>query len=172
MRTLEFDLAGVVPYVNMLCDIWALFMLVDHLEGVKRFLFRDKEGTISQKAAMFLSSNLGDVFGELEQRGLEPATDNGQMKLLTDIIHYMKALSQVKVTLAFEPSVTFISFMGATISKEAGEKVLLDIMVDQFIVAGVTFEFRGKFADYTLAASIDSFIEKQVKEMGRNRIVG
>lgn len=169
MRKLEFDPAVFVPFVNMINDTRVLFLLVNHLEGVKRFLFKDKEGTISQKAAMFLSSNLDAVFKELEQRGLEPKTDTAQMQFLTDIIHHMKGLPQVKVTLGFEPSVTFISFMSDSISKQVGEKVLLDILVDQFIVAGVSFEFRGKFADYTLSESINGFIDQQVKAMG-NRI--
>ena len=118
-----------------------------------------------------MSSNFEVVFKELEQRGLEPKADAGQMQMLTDIIHHMKALPQVKVTLAFEPSVTFISFINSVISKEVGQKVLLDILVDQFIVAGVTFEFRGKFVDYTLADSIDKFIGREVAQMGSKGII-
>ncbi len=167
MTKTGFDSTVFIPFDNMVFDTRQMYILVDHLEGVKRFLFKDKEGTISQKAEMFLSSNLDVIFKDLEQRGLEPANDAKQQEFLTEIVHHLKRLPAVKVNLAFEPSVTFINFMASAVSLQIGYKVLLDIVVDQFIVAGATFEFAGKYADYTLAVSIDNFIGNYVKGMGK-----
>lgn len=162
-----FDTTVFIPFDNMVFDTRQMYNLVDHLEGVKRFLFKDKEGTISQKAEMFLSSNLDVIFKDMEQRGLEPAGDAKQQQFLTEIVHHLKRLPAVKVNLAFEPSVTFLNFMASAVSAQIGYKVLLDILVDQFIVAGATFEYGGKYVDYTLAVTIDNFIGNYTKGMAK-----
>lgn len=165
MREPIFDKNVYIPFANSINDTNALYILISQLETLKRFLFKDKEGTISQKAGTFLSSNLANIFRDLEEKGLEPPSDSKQMLLIDSIINYLENLPEVKITMAFEPSATLISKLNNEISKEHGQKVVLDVNINQFIVAGAAFEFNGKYREYTLALRIDEFIEGYVANM-------
>lgn len=161
-----FDGTVFIPFGNMVKDTHDVYILTQQLEGMKRFLFRGKEGTITQKVESSISGQLTDLFKQFESLGLVPKGDEGQKFFLDSIIEFLHSLTIVKITLAFEPSITFISELNEQISKELGQKVVLDVIVNQFIVAGADFEYEGKYKDFSLALRIDDFIANAVKGEG------
>lgn len=165
MTKIQFDKAVFIPFVSTVYDTNGMYLLIEQLEGLKRFLFKDKEGTISRKAGTFLSSNIASILGQLETLGLEPADDEKQLQLLDAIIEYLTNMPRVKVTLAFEPSITFVNKLNSVVSKEIGQKVILDISVNQFIFAGVVFEYNGKVKDYSLGQKVDDYIGGYIRNV-------
>lgn len=165
MTKIQFDKAVFIPFVSTVYDTNGMYLLIEQLEGLKRFLFKDKEGTISQKAGTFLSSNIASILSQLETLGLEPQDDEKQLQLLDAIIEYLTNMPKVKVTLAFEPSITFVNKLNGVISKELGQKVILDISVNQFIFAGAVFEYNGKVKDYSLGQKVDDYIGGYIRNV-------
>ncbi len=165
MTKIQFDKAVFIPFVSTVYDTNGMYLLIEQLEGLKRFLFKDKEGTISRKAGTFLSSNIASILSQLETLGLEPADDEKQLQLLDAIIEYLTNMPKVKVTLAFEPSITFVNKLNGIVSKEIGQKVILDISVNQFIFAGVVFEYNGKVKDYSLGQKVDDYIGGYIRNV-------
>lgn len=165
MTKIQFDKAVFIPFVSTVYDTNGMYLLIEQLEGLKRFLFKDKEGTISQKAGTFLSSNIASILSQLETLGLEPADDEKQLQLLDAIIEYLTNMPKVRVTLAFEPSITFVNKLNGVISKELGQKVILDISVNQFIFAGAVFEYNGKVKDYSLGQKVDDYIGGYIRNV-------
>ncbi len=163
MTKVTFDKAVFIPFASSVYETNAMYLLIEHLEGLKRFLFKDKEGTITRKAGTFLSSNVASIFSQLETLGMEPPDDEKQLQLLDAVIEYLNNMPKVKVTFAFEPSITFINRINGEISKELGQKVILDISVNQFIFAGAVFEYNGKVRDYSLGQKVDDYIEGYIK---------
>jgi len=159
----QFDKAVFTPFANNVYDTNGMYLLIEQLEGLKRFLFKGKQGEvvgemITAKAGTFVSSNMASILGQLETLGLEPIGDEKQLQFLDAIIAYLQNMPRVKVTLAFEPSITFIERLNSIISKEIGQKVVLDISIDQFIFAGAVFEYEGKVKDYSLGQQVNDFI--------------
>ncbi|KKR50745.1 MAG: hypothetical protein UT84_C0007G0016 [Candidatus Curtissbacteria bacterium GW2011_GWA1_40_16] len=165
MTKIQFDKAVFTPFVNAVYDTNGMYLLIEQLEGLKRFLFKDKEGTISRKAGTFLSSNIASILSQLETLGLEPGDDEKQLQLLDAIIEYLTNMPKVKVTLAFEPSITFVNNLNSVVSKEIGQKVILDISVNQFIFAGAVFEYNGKVKDYSLGQKVDDYIGGYIRNV-------
>lgn len=165
MTKIQFDKAVFIPFVSTVYDTNGMYLLIEQLEGLKRFLFKDKEGTISRKAGTFLSSNIASILNQLETLGLEPQDDEKQLQLLDAIIEYLTNMPKVKVTLAFEPSITFVNKLNGIVSKEIGQKVILDISVNQFIFAGAFFEYNGKVRDYSLGQKVDDYIGGYIRNV-------
>lgn len=156
-----FDEAAFVPFGSIVSDTGDLYRLIEQVEGLSRFLFRDKQGPISVKAGEYLTSNLAIIFKEIEDRGLEPTTDDKQSDFLSALSTYLKNIPLVKITLAFDPTLEFVAQLNKKITAAAGCKVILDVLVDESIVGGAKFEFGGKYWSSTLDGQIQKVAESQ-----------
>ena len=131
MRKYLFNTSAFLPFANSINETRGLFRLIDTLSGLERVLFKGKEGTFSQKVSDFLPSDLVVIF---------------------------KDLARIKITLAFEPTNNFILKINNVITNDIGQKVILDIVVDQFIIGGAAFEYQGKVYEYTLWRRLEEVI--------------
>lgn len=162
MSVQKQQVTAFTPFVNSIYDVDGLLRLLDDIELVARSLYRGYEGTISQKARDFTTSSIIGIFEDLEKTGLEPATDQKQAKFLKDLVAFLKQLPSVKVTIAFAPTNTFLMKLNAQISALVGSKVILDVVINQYIVGGATFEYHGKVSKQTLDASLEEALKKSV----------
>ncbi len=150
------------PFENSIYDLRGYLRMNDDLELIERSLFRGKEGTISFKARDFTTSSIINLFEDIEKAGLEPPTDQKQKKFLQDLIVYLKTLPILKITLAFSPTNTFLERLGNQVSTIVGTKTLLDVVVDEFIVGGAIFEFKGKISKHTLDEELEGVLARSV----------
>lgn len=165
---LQFSESAFVPFASSVYDTAGLARLMGEIDGVKRLLFRGEEGTISQKAGTFLPAGFGAILMDIEKSGLESAGDSNQMRFLEALEEYLGALPLFKISLAFEPSVTFGQTLNNLVSRNVGRKVILDVNVDQFIISGAILEFNGKYGDYSLAKQADEVIGKTATQILKN----
>ncbi len=147
-------------FTSGIADTKVLYRLVDKLSDILKDLYHNKEGTITQKVPN-IGPSLGAVFNYLEQKGLEPVGDAAQKAYIEEIVKYLRALPQVKVTLAFEPDDNFTNRVNEVISGLTGQKVVLDISVNHHIVGGITIEYKGKFADYSYEKRTNEYLKQK-----------
>ncbi|MEK7581365.1 MAG: hypothetical protein AAB512_03720 [Patescibacteria group bacterium] len=150
------------PFENSIYDTHGLLRMMDDLALIERSLFRDKEGPISTKAKDFTTSSIISLFEDLEKTGLEPTSEQKQLKFLKDLEEYLKGLPQVKINLAFAPTDTFLEKLSNQISVVVGRKTLIDLVVNQYLVGGAEFEFRGKISKQTLEDKLGEVLGKLV----------
>lgn len=150
------------PFENFIYDTRGLLRMMDDLALIERSLFRDKEGPISAKAKDFTTSSVISLFEDVEKTGLEPASEQKQLKFLKDLEEYLKSLPQVKINLAFAPTNTFLERLSNQISVIVGKKTLIDLVVNQYLVGGAEFEFRGKISKQTLDIKLEEVLGKLV----------
>lgn len=150
------------PFENNIYDTLGLLLMLDDLMLIERSLFRGKEGLISQKGRDFTTSSIISLFEEIEKTGLEPETDAKQLSFLKNLVSYLKGLPMVKVTLAFAPTNTFLERISNSISAIVGKKTLIDLVVNQYIVGGAIFEYKGKIISQTLNSKLDESLRKAV----------
>lgn len=163
MTKFFFNTSAFVPFANHINTSEELFRLLDQLSTTERFLFKNKEGAISQKARDFLPADLAAIFKEIEEKGLEPAGDEKQQQFIKELVKFLKELPLVKMTLAFESTYNFVSQVNNVISNEAGGKIILDLVVNQYIIGGAIFEYEGKIKEYTLQEKLNDSIERLIK---------
>ena len=164
MSKIDINPASFSPFINSINSLEDVIRLIDELNTTSRFLFRGKEGTIYQKASDFLPINLASIFLDLEAKGLEPRGDTHQMSFLQTLIGKIRDLPQVKVTLAFEPNKSLIAKINNLISDQVGSKVILDLTVDQYIIGGASFEYKGKYFYYNLAEKLNTSLEEIISK--------
>ena len=142
--------AALGAFANTIYDTTGLSRLIDQINLIERSLFKDKPGMISAKARDYLTGNIISVFEEIEKAGLEPADDQGQLQFLKDLITYLQSLPVVKVTVAFEPTHSFVMKLNNRLSEFLGKKGILELTIDENVIGGAGFEFNGKMSDQTL----------------------
>ena len=153
-------------FANTVYDLPSVTRLLDELRLVERSLFKEKPGTISAKAKDYITGRIISIFEEIELAGLEPADDRGQLELLRDVIAYLSNLPQVKVTLAFDPTASFINRLNGQISDQTRTKVILDVVVDDHIIAGAIFEYGGKISESTLQNKLELTLSTLIARTG------
>lgn len=151
-------------FTSSLNDTKGLYRLIDQISAINKNLYHNLNGTIVSKTRGFLPPNLVAIFGYLEEQRLEPEGDGPQKQFLEEIITELKTIPIVKITLAFEPDDSFISKLNERISFQAGQKVILDILVNHHIVGGIVVEYQGKFKDYSLESRVDQYLKEVVKK--------
>lgn len=155
---------ALLAFANIIYDTVGLSRLVDQINLVERSLFKAKPGTISDKARDYLSGNVISVFEQIEKAGLEPTDDQGQLQFLKDLLTYLSNLLRVKVTVAFEPTYSFVMKLNNQISEVLGKKVIVDLTIDESVVGGAVFEFRGKSSDFTLKNKLNAELAGQISQ--------
>lgn len=154
-----------IPFVATVYETEGLLRLLDELELVARSLFRGKESPISAKARDFTTSSIIGIFEELEKTGLEPAGDRAQAKFLKDLTAYLKLIPVVKVTIAFAPTNTYLMKLNSEISAVVGTKVILDIVINSYVIGGAVFEYKGKVSRQTLDEKLGEVLGKGLNEI-------
>ncbi len=152
-------------FLSGIKDTKGLYRLVDQLHSLAKELYHNQEGTITQKLQGKMLPSLQAIFQWLEQNNLEPNGDAEQKAFIDAIVTYLNKVPQVKVTLAFEPDDSFTAKLNEQISGLAGEKIILDILVNHHIVGGLTLEYRGKYRDYSVEQRVDGYLEEKLQQM-------
>ena len=70
----------------------------------------------------------------------------------------LRSLPEIKLGIAFYPNDNFINKLSRWMEKELGQKTILDITVNQKLVAGAIVEYRGNWRDFTSAKEIDKLL--------------
>ena len=153
-----FDQSAFIPFANLVVDTNGLYRMINDLATVQRSLFKNKEGTISEKSKDFLVSDLALVFAEVEKNGLEPPGDAKQQEFVRDLITFLRDLPVVKLTIAFGPTTTFLSRVNQQISTVIGRKAVLDVVVNEYIMGGVIFEYNGRVRQDTLDEKLNKTV--------------
>lgn len=143
-------------------DTKGLYRLADQLEALTKELYHNQEGFLTQKLKGKMLSTVEAIFAWLEQKGWEPLGDDEQKKFIEEIVSYLRKVPQVMVTLAFEPDELFIAKINDQISALVGQKVILDIKINNKIVGGVLLEYAGKYKDYSISPRVDNFLKETV----------
>ena len=150
-------------FASTIYDVTGLNRLNEQLNLIERSLFKDKKGTISSKARDYLSGRIISIFEEIEKAGLEPIEDQKQLQFIKDLVRYVRSLPVVKVTIAFEPTHSFIMKLNNQISASVGKKVILDTIIDEDVIGGAIFEHNGRISEQTLRTKLHDSLEVLVE---------
>lgn len=72
----------------------------------------------------------------------------------------------LKVTLSFEPSSDFYSYLSSFFTESLNHKVVLDCVLNPAMGGGITIETKGLYKDYSLSKVIDNVFSEHREEIG------
>lgn len=87
--------------------------------------------------------------------GFLPQDEEGLSKLLK----LLGELKILKLTLAISPTPAMIDDISTWVKKNVGQDVVLDIKMDESIIAGAQISLDGKYGDYSLKPDYEQFCE-------------
>jgi len=136
-----------------------LVYLLDDITQAKEFIYREEEQPLSKKTKNEVSKNLRKIFKQQEKKN-KLQTREQQEDFLNDLKEYLQNLPQLRLTLAFSPSDSFLQEISKWIERETGEKTIIDLTINPEIVGGIIIEYNGRYLNLAL--------EKKIKEATNN----
>lgn len=112
-----------------------------------------------------LDKKMSEIFGVAKKEAIEAllksknltAKDRvGIQKALTDIKEYMKQMPHVRITLSSEPNTKLLKKISLWLFYNLSQPILIDMVIDKKIIAGMIIEYQGKHLDYSLRKILDS----------------
>jgi F0F1-type ATP synthase delta subunit len=135
-----------------------LFFLED-INTAKELIFRKPDLPLAQKAKSIVSEEFREILKKLEETP-SFSTKEGQIQTLDKLKKYLLSFPQIKLTLAFSPSLEFLKKISDWLIKETHQKVILDVFINPKITGGVIVEYKGKYLDLSLAKKIQQFLRE------------
>ena len=143
-----------------------LSVLLDQIDEAARFVYKGGDIVFSEKIKGVASEEFRGVIASLEGAGKFPVGDEEQSEFFKDLKKYLEVLPVVRLTIAFSPSQDFITGLSEWLKKEAGKRIILEILVKEDLVGGLIVEYGGEYRDYSLARKLDELLEKNVVKNG------
>lgn len=72
----------------------------------------------------------------------------------------------LKITLSFEPTSDFYSYLSSFFTESLNHKVVLDCVINPVMGGGITIETKGLYKDYSLSKVIDQLFSEHRDEIG------
>ena len=140
-----------------------LFNRTDQLSALKQRLAQVNV-TIDNKIYQKLDESLQKGFEKAVEKGFSPTSAAVLTEGLNEIFTYLKGLTIVKITLAFQADDSFLSSLNQEITGTVGRKTVLDVNVDPGIVGGMVVEYNGRYKDYSQVSKLEAYLSQKLAE--------
>lgn len=136
-----------------------LVYLLDDINQAKESIYQEQQEQLSEKTKNVVSEELREIFKKQEKKN-KLQTRKQQEKFLDNLKEYLQDLPQIRLTLAFSPSDSFLQEISQWLEKEIGEKTIINLTVNPEIVGGIIIEYNGRYLNLAL--------EKKIKKATTN----
>ncbi len=150
-------------FVENVLTLEQLNVRVEDIEETKRWIYKLAHKPLNEKIKSSVSENFRSLVSQLEVTGELPNARKELTAFFGEAIEYAEKIPSVKLTLAFFPSEELLKKITNWLSNEIGKKSVVDVSVDEKIIAGATIEYDGEYRDYSFAAKLDEVIEQEIK---------
>lgn len=132
--------------------------LLDELSMLKNVLYREEDGLWEEVLKTKLRSDVAVIIEEeLSCAGIDK---NSYLREISKAVREMK---EVRMTVAFSPSLEIMEKLGEVVKGYFGEMCLLQLNIDREILGGVIIDFGGRHMDLTLKESWEHVWENNGK---------
>lgn len=121
-----------------------LVYLLDDINQAQELIYQEGEN-LEQK----VSEQLKEILGQQDLSSREQ-----RKKFLSQLKERLQELPQVRITIAFVPSDSFLKEISQWLENEIGDKVIIDLTVNHKIVGGAIIEYQGRYLNLALNKKI------------------
>lgn len=97
------------------------------------------------------------------ESGLVESSPESIQKFLRSLQDQIKALPEVRVRLAINPTDDLLRAIAKSFDTFTGGKVVLSYSVDPLLLGGVVIEWNGRYLDYSLKKRLSELVHAQFK---------
>ena len=134
-------------------------ILLSEIESLKNSMYETKNGGFDAALKSEVRSEVAAI--------LRTKKDSGQdmEKFVEGLATAAKALEELKLELAFDPTDETLETILHWVSQNVGEGYLLDIKVNPKILGGAKIAFKGKYFDGSLIKVVDATLTANQEEI-------
>lgn len=153
----SLDLKLLTEAVNTVEDFYGLR---EDISRFDRYSFRVKQLDLKKEfTPVFLN-----ILSRVEEQGVSDL--EGKREVAQEIKSYLENLPQVKISLAFPPQGEFVKRIALDLGQTLEQKVILNVVVREELVAGAIIEYKGLVRDYTIRSSLKQALATALVNMG------
>ena len=149
------DYSKILSAVFTVEHVNSVLLGIAQLEGL---LFSSDEGLFdTQMGEVFIPAVENVIRSIIFERGKGPG--------LAGVAEYLKALGEVRLTLAFAPHEKEIVRFAQYLRNLSSKPIVMNISVDQSILGGAVITYQGRFGDYSFAQKLEHVLPSQKEEI-------
>ena len=135
---------------------------LDQLEEIVKSCYKNQGSDFKQLVSKTAKYSISEaIFSRLSGE-----SDRGiQVGVVEKLKLEIKKLRTIKVTLAINPTMEMIKNISQWVKVNLGQDVILEIKVDNRIIAGIVIAFEGKYGSFTAKEKIDAYWEDNRSEI-------
>jgi F0F1-type ATP synthase delta subunit len=133
---------------------------IEDIEGTSAWIYKGGKVPLSEKIKSSVSESFRSLVAGLEKKEQLPNVRKDVSDFFKGLIRTLEEIPVVRLTLAFLPSDEFLTKLAAWLRKQTGKRVVVDIIVDEQIIAGCKFEYKGEYRDFSFASKLNEVIEQ------------
>lgn len=137
------------------------FLLLEEISQIEGVIFKNTEIPLSERLKGKIREELRYFIKNLENEKSFFSTPQQQFSFFQDVKKILKKILQIKLEVAFQPSLEFCIFVKKWFKENLHTNLILDLTINPKIIGGVIIEYKGKYGDFSLNKKIDEFFEKQ-----------
>jgi len=131
-----------------------LLTLVDQIKGLSSLIYKTSEGNLLDKIASSVSKDTFLLFEKLSKENLLPQNTNELRGFFDLLAKFLEEVKSIRLTLAFEPKEDFLKKLQEWFQNTLKTKVVLDIITNESVIAGLLIEYNGKYKDYSKSEEV------------------
>jgi len=129
--------------------------LSSEIDTIASAFFRSEEVSL-EKALISISEDLAKKITEIFEKFNLDMTDKELVRDFLDTLkNLIKKFKVIKLTLAFDPTRKTIENIHESVSENIGIGYILDVEIDESVLAGAVVMFNGKYKDFTLRKNLE-----------------
>lgn len=91
-------------------------------------------------------------YGNIRNSTLEFLTGTADLKKIEE---YLKSLEVLGVILAIAPTASILEIILESLKRTVGKSLILDVSVDENLIGGAVFIYKGKYQDFSLLNTLN-----------------
>jgi len=142
------------PLLKQIMTKEELIVFIEDINFTENLIFKDMHTPLSEKIKEKTSSEFVHFVKKLEEEDSHFHSPNQQSSFFQNLKTDLKNIPQLKLEIAFEPSVEFLEKIKQWFQQRTG-RLILDLSQNPGIVAGAVITYRGKYKNLSVAKKID-----------------
>ena len=134
----------------------------EDIEEAKRWIYKGGQAPLGEKIKSSVPEGFRILIAELEGSSRLPNSRKELGEFFKGLIEYIDKIPSVKLNLAFFPGEEFLNKLTDWLENQLGKKAVVDVSVDERIIAGAMIEYAGEYRDYSFASKLDEVLKKEV----------
>ena len=135
------------------------------IDTIASKLFQSEKVSL-EKALTSISSNSAERITEIFQKNNLDMTDKEDVRdFLDTLADLIKKFKVIKLILAFDPTKEMIENIHEAVSENIGVGYILDVEIDESVLAGAIIVFKGKYKDFTLRRTLEEIFANKNGEI-------